>query len=106
MTSIIYLAILIAIIVGMWKMFKKAGEAGWTALIPFYNLWVLNRIGGKPWWWFIGYFIPIVHIVFFLLLSIAIAKKFGEETLYGVGIFFLPFIFYPILGFGNAKYKG
>ena len=48
MTSIIYLAIIIAIIVGMWKIFEKAGEAGWTSLVPFYNLWILNRIGGKP----------------------------------------------------------
>ena len=103
--SIIYLILVIAWIVGMWKMFEKAGRAGWTALIPFYNLWVLNEIGGKPWWWFICYFIPIINIICYFLLSVSIAEKFGQTFIYGVAIFFLPFIFYPILGFGGAKYS-
>lgn len=105
METLLYLIIMIAWIVGVWKMFEKAGEPGWAALIPLYNLWVLNRIGGKAWWWFILYFIPIANIVCWLLLSIGIAKKFGEETMFGIGIFFLSFIFFPILGFGSAKYQ-
>jgi len=105
MAMLFYLAIMIACIVGMWKMFEKAGEAGWASLIPFYNLWVLNRIAGKPWWWFIGYLIPLVNVVCFLLLSLAVARKFGEAALYGVALFFFPFIFYPILGFGSARYE-
>jgi len=51
------------------------------------------------------FFSPIANVICWLLLSIGIAKKFGEETLYGIGIFFLAFIFFPILGFGSAKYK-
>lgn len=106
MATLIYIVIVIAVIAGIWKMFEKAGEPGWAAIIPFYNLWVLNRIGGKEWYWYIGYFIPLVNVVCLVLLSIAVAKKFGQEWIYGIAIFFLPFIFYPILGFGDARYRG
>ncbi|MCJ2164943.1 MULTISPECIES: DUF5684 domain-containing protein [unclassified Pseudodesulfovibrio] len=105
MGTLIYLVILIAVVIGLWKMFEKAGEYGWACLIPFYNLWVLNRIGGKEWYWFVGYFIPVVNLVLLLLLSFAIAKKFGLPIIFGVGIFLLPFVFYPILGFGDARYQ-
>ena len=105
MSTLIYLVIMVAVIIGMWKMFVKAGEYGWAALIPLYNLWVLNRIGGKEWYWFIGYFIPLVGFILILLLSIAVAKRFGMPLIYGVGVFLLPFIFYPILGFGDARYQ-
>lgn len=105
MLSLLYFVILIAVIVGMWKMFEKAGQPGWKSIIPFYNLWVLNEIGGKPWWFFVAYFIPFINIVCYCLLSLAIAKKFGQETLYGFAIFIFPFIFYPILGFGDARYR-
>lgn len=101
----INLIILIAVIVGMWKVFEKAGEYGWASLIPFYNLWVLNRIGGKEWYWFIAYLIPLINIVAFIFLSLAIARKYGQPTVFGVGLFLLPFIFYPILGFGAAQYE-
>lgn len=98
--------ILVAVLVGMWKVFTKAGEYGWASLIPFYNLWVLNRIGGKEWYWFIGMFIPLINLVVFILLSLAIARRFGQPSVFGVGLFLLPFIFYPILGFGSARFVG
>lgn len=34
---VIYLAIIVLVVAGMWKMFTKAGQPGWGALIPFYN---------------------------------------------------------------------
>lgn len=103
--TLINLAILIAVLVGMWKVFDKAREHGWASLIPFYNLWVLNRIGGKEWYWFIAYFIPLINIIAFLLLSLAVARRFGQPAIFGVGLFLLPFIFYPILGFGSARFR-
>jgi len=103
--TLLEVAIVIAIIVGLWKMFIKADQPGWACLIPFYNLWVLNRIGGKEWYWFIGYFIPLLNFVLYLLLAIAIARKFGYPVIFGVGIFILPFLFYPIIGFSHARYN-
>lgn len=104
MESLLWLAIFIVICAGWWKMFTKAGEPGWAAIIPFYNLWVLNRIGGKPGWWFILYFVPLVNLLMIILLYMGVAKKFGEGFIYALGLFFLPIIFFPILGFGRAQY--
>ena len=56
--TILYLAILIAALVGMWKMFEKAGQPGWGCIIPIYNLYLLTKIAEKPWWWIIMFIIP------------------------------------------------
>ncbi|NBV24929.1 MAG: signal peptidase I [Proteobacteria bacterium] len=100
------LAFFVLIIGGVWKVFTKAGKPGWAAIIPVYNLIVLLEIGGKPLWWIVLFFIPIVQIVMFILVGIAVAEKFGKGAGFGVGLALLGFIFYPILGFGDATYQG
>jgi hypothetical protein len=101
---IIQLAILILMIAGLWKTFTKAGKPGWASIIPFYNLIVLLDIAGRPWWWLILYLIPFVNLVIAIVVSIDVAKNFGKGAGFGVGLAFLSFIFYPILGFGDARY--
>jgi len=103
--GIISLLILIIWFVGMWRVFEKAGEPGWGALIPFYNLWVLVRIAGNPWWWFFGLLIPLVNLVVLFIISLGVAKRFGQPVIFGIALFFLPFIFYMILGFGEMRYS-
>lgn len=103
---IVQLAIIFVIIAGIWKTFAKAGKPGWAAIIPIYNLVVMMQIAGKPLWWVILCFIPIVNIVILILASISLAEKFGKGGGFGVGLALLGFIFYPILGFGSAQYKG
>jgi hypothetical protein len=97
--------VLLAIIAGFWKTFAKAGKPGWASIIPIYNLIVLLDIAGQPLWWIILLFIPLVNIVVGIIVHIAIAKNFGKSTGFGVGLALLGFIFYPILGFGNARYR-
>lgn len=104
--GLIELAVFILIIVGMWKVFVKAGKPGWAAIIPIYNVIVLLEIGGKPLWWVLLFFIPLVNIVVLILLGIAVAKNFGKSDAFGLGLGLLGFIFYPILGFGSAQYQG
>ncbi len=106
MGSIIQLAIIILVIVGMWKVFIKAGKPGWASIIPIYNIYVLLQIVDKPWWWLILMLIPIVNIVMWILVSLALSQKFGQGTGFAIGLILLPFIFVPILGFGDAKYGG
>jgi uncharacterized membrane protein YoaK (UPF0700 family) len=84
----------------------KAGKPGWAAIIPIYNVIVLLQIAGKPLWWIILLFIPIVNLIMAILIGIAVAKKFGKSGGFGVGLALLGFIFYPILGFGDAQYQG
>ena len=47
---VIYLAIIVLCIAGLWKMYEKAGQPGWGCLIPFYNIYLMCRIAGRPWW--------------------------------------------------------
>ena len=94
------------LIIAWWKVFTKAGQPGWACLVPIYNLYILLKIAGKPGWWIILFLIPIVNFVISIIVSIAVANSFGKSALFGIGLAFLPFIFYLILGFGDAKYAG
>lgn len=95
----------IVVIAGNWKVFEKAGVAGWKCLVPIYNLYLLIIIAGKPGWWVILMFIPIVSVAIYLLAMLALASRFGKGPLFGIGLFFLPFIFIPLLGFDNSEYS-
>jgi predicted PurR-regulated permease PerM len=53
----------------------------------------------------IPYIGAIVALVFMIIISLDIAKNFGKGAGFGVGLCFLPYIFYPILGFGDASYS-
>ena len=103
---LIELAILFVVFAGIWKVFTKAGQPGWASLVPIYNIYVLTQIVGKPGWWILLLFIPVVNIVIAIILAIELAKSFGKGTGFGVGLAFLGVIFYPILGFGDATYQG
>ena len=105
-TWVIYLAIYVLVVAGWWMMFTKAGEDGWKAIIPIWNFLIVLKIVGREWWWIILAVIPIVNIVIWLIVSFDLAKSFGRGTGFGVGLFFLSFIFAPILGFGSDTYKG
>ena len=98
-----YLAVILLMIIGMWKVFTKAGKPGWAAIVPIYNIIVLLEIAGKPLWWFILLIIPGVNFIALLFVSLAIAARFGKGTGFGLGLWLLPFIFYPILGFGDSR---
>ncbi len=89
---------------GVWKIFEKAGQPGWASLVPIYNLFLLVRLVGKPDIWIAFMLIPFVNFVIGALLAIELAKVFGKGTGFGLGMIFLPMIFYPILGFGDARY--
>jgi hypothetical protein len=99
------LAITLFAIVSMWKVFEKAGQPGWGILIPIYNIYLFLVIAGKPGWWIILYFIPFVNFVIGIIVSIDIAKNFGKDAAFGIGLAFLGIIFYPILAFGDAQYQ-
>ncbi len=101
-----FLILGIIIIIARWKIFQKAGKPGWAAIVPIYNFIVELEIIGKPWWWLLLMFIPIVNIVFAIMMVNLLAKSFGKDVGFTLGLLFLPFIFYPILGFGKAEYVG
>jgi len=91
-------------IAGMWKVFTKAGQPGWAAIIPLYNVYVLvTEVAGRDLLWVIlGIVVPLALVV----PLIDVAKAFGKGTGYGVGLWLLGPIFFPLLGFGSARYQG
>jgi hypothetical protein len=103
---LVWAIVLVAVIAGLWKVFVKAGKPGWAAIIPIYNIIVMLEIVGKPIWWIVLMLIPFVNIVVAIIISIALAEKFGKSAAYGIGIALLGFIFIPMLGFGDARYQG
>ena len=103
--GIIGLGIVAWVVAGLWKVFVKAGQPGWAAIVPIYNLWILLKIAGRPARWLILLLIPFVNIVFGIPLGIDIAARFGKSTPFGAGLALLGFIFFPILGFSDAVYQ-
>ena len=118
---VIALILSIIVIVAQWKMFKKGNQPGWAALIPFYNQYVqCKMVGVNPWWIlivlgssFLGA-IPVVgslltfavSIYFTILVGVSTARAFDKDDSFAIGLILLPIVFYPILGFGKAEYKG
>ena len=104
--GLIYLAVIVFLIASMWKIFTKAGQPGWAAIVPIYNFYVLTQIVGRPAWWIVLFFIPFVNYIALLIIAIDMAKSFGKGAGFGIGLWLLAPIFYPILGFGSAQYVG
>ena len=101
---IMNLLVLTVVAIGKWKVFEKAGKPGWAAIIPIYNLYVILEIAELPTWYLVLYFIPFANIYVQIYSSIELAKKFGEKVGFAIGLFLLPIIFWPILGFGKSEY--
>ncbi|WP_205712206.1 DUF5684 domain-containing protein [Euzebya rosea] len=119
--GLVMLAVAILMVVAAWKVFAKAGYEGWEALLPYHNLLVGLEIAGRPRVWslfpIVGAFVlilpfigPLVWLVGGVALAVVVgmdfARSFGKDTGFGVGLALLPFVFLPILAFGDARYLG
>ncbi|MFW5659157.1 MAG: DUF5684 domain-containing protein [Bacteroidota bacterium] len=116
------LALTAAVIAGMWRVFEKADQPGWAAIIPLYNLWVLVKISGKPRWligplllilavpfladeaWWLLSIVLLAYTMAFIYTCMGVARHFKRSSLYGLGLAIIPVVFYPLLGFGDASY--
>lgn len=103
---LIALAVGILMIIAQWRIFSKAGEPGWASLIPIYNLYVLYKITWGSGIRFLLLLIPLYNIILAIQTNIRLARAFGKDDGFAVGLIFLPGIFMLILGFGGAQYCG
>lgn len=110
---IIYIAVIVFEIAALWKVFVKAGQPGWAAIIPIYNLYILLKVIGRPGWWILLFLLAIIPfvgwiavLVLGIIIAIDLAKSFAKSSGFAVGLFLLNFIFVPILGFGESQYVG
>ena len=115
---IIALLVVVFLIICNWKIFTKAGEEGWKAIIPFYNTWVLAKLVANnnvlvfilccgsfiafiP---VIGWILSLAGLVGAVMLDLGLAKVFGKETWFGVLMIFFPYVMIPIIAFGSSTY--
>ena len=115
-------------IIGEYKLFEKCGEKGWKSLIPFYNDWTLVEISGCHKWYFLfiiansfltvfieeidriatlsllSGLVSLITLYIIFCINYNIAKKFNQGFSFAIGMCFVPFIFYFMLGF-STKYK-
>jgi len=94
-------------IVALWKIFVKAGQPGWAAIIPIYNMYIMLKIIGRPGWWILLFFIPFVNFIITIVIALDLGKAFGKDAGFSIVLLWLfSIIGYFILGFGKAEYKG
>lgn len=103
---LLYLALIVLMLASMWVIYAKAGKPGWAAIIPIYNIIVLLEIVGRPIWWILLWLVPCVNVVVAIVVVIDLAKSFGKDVAFAIGLLLLGIVFYPILAFGSARYIG
>lgn len=103
---VFYVALIVFFIASYWKIYAKAGQPGWACIVPIYNILVMLKIIGKPWWWLLLMLVPVVNLVIAIWSVNMLSKSFGKDEGYTVGLLLLGIVFLPMLAFGDAKYLG
>ena len=119
-------------IIANWRIFTKAGEAGWKSIIPIYGDYISYKIAWQPAYFWLTFILGIVSsylqgtletgesltvyvlvilikiilVVISIMYSIKLARAFGRGTGFAIGLIFLQPIFMLILGFGDDRYYG
>lgn len=117
MILLVILGIYILYIIGLCKLFKKAGKNGWGAIIPFYNTWVLGEISGAALWYplliiilnlididnsYLSFLGNLVIIGAKFVIFYNLAKKMHKGTDTAVLLTFFSLIMIPIVGFSSS----
>ena len=108
--GIFILAFYVLLIIAWWKIFIKAGEAGWKSIIPIYNVYIFCKIIGVNFWIY-AFGVPIVLSI---LYSVAVGNTTDASQLTTFGtlmtiIYAGYYIFldiYLAIKLGNAFKKG
>ena len=117
------------IAVSHWRILEKAGEKGYKALIPFYNIFLSHHIVGMKHIWFVlemiiwvietftvtvvnlplgiktvlTVFAAVCTLVMEAVHSNKMCNCFGKGTWFKIGMFFIPYVFQMIIAFGPAE---
>lgn len=94
----------LSILFGLYNIFEKAGEPGWQAFIPGYNIYRLFKVAGLAGWWMLGIFVPFINLFVYFSLGTALAERFGRSQGFAAGVCLFPWLFLPWLGYSNSVY--
>lgn len=103
---ILFIVLYIVFCLPLMGVFNKAGQAGWAALVPIYNIIILLKIVGRPWWWLLLFLIPFVSIVIAIIVYYDLSRSFGHGVGFTIGLLLLGWIFLMILWLGSSEYRG
>lgn len=88
---IFYLIVYVFFAFCLAKIAEKMGQPFKTALImaliPIANIILIFQMAGKPLWWIILFFIPIVNFVILALVWMSICEKRGKSKWLGLLMF-------------------
>lgn len=95
-------------IYGIWRLFEKAGEQGWKAIIPFYREYVMAQRTARPTWTVLLLLVPIVNVFVFYGIWFDFIKSFGKRRFWEhAAVVLVPFIILPVWGHDDrVKYLG
>ncbi len=107
-TTVIYMALAFTVVtvIATWRVYAKAGEPGWAAIVPFYAQYVLYKITWGNGWLFLLMLVPVANVVVGIITLVKLSKSFGHGGGFACGLIFLNSIFMLILGFGSSRYLG
>ena len=95
---------IIVSLIGLMKIFEKAGYNGFFAFILFYNAYIWVKIIEKPMWWLLFTFLPFINVFMWFLLTVETAKTFNKNLLWEQGLAAVfPFVYLPYLGFSSKE---
>jgi signal peptidase I len=91
-------------LIGLMKIFEKAGYSHFYALIPFYNAYIWVKVLEKPMWWLIFAFTPFLNVFMLFLMTVETAKTFNKNLLWEQALAAIfPFAYLPYLGFNKEE---
>jgi hypothetical protein len=106
LVGLVSTALLVLSLAAVWRVFTKAGESGWKAVIPVYNALVLLDIVARPWWWLLLLLIPIVNVVVLIIVLDDLSESFGHGPFFTAGLLLMGVVFFPILAFDGSRFAG
>ena len=77
---IFFLLVQVVHFIGTWKLYVSAGRKSWEAAIPVYNAIVLLKIIGRPSWWTILLFLPIINLIVFPVIWVETLRSLGKNS--------------------------
>jgi signal peptidase I len=77
---VFFLIVQIIHFLGTWKLYEAAGKKRWQAAVPVYNSIILMKIIGRPTWWTLLLFIPIINLIMFPVIWVETLRSFGKRS--------------------------
>lgn len=78
---LLLLAYIVVLFISLPGIFTKAGAPAWAGYVPGYNLYVWNRILGKPWYWLILLLVPGINLLMLIIYNVNTSIAFNEREL-------------------------